>query len=93
MYTTPLIETTMSAYKFAMDIHGEAGRVARYLSAKFWQLRKGTGELLFIENHWKLDYVAELDLAANILHQAMENQSKCLAFITKIIFMCQPSKH
>jgi hypothetical protein len=65
----------MCAYKLAMDIHGESGRVARYISAKFKQLREQTDELLSIEDHWDMEYLAELDLAANILHQAMENQS------------------
>lgn len=65
--------------KLAMDIHGETERVARYLSAKFKQLREQRNELLFIEDHWDIDYLAELDLAANILHQAVENRSRCLA--------------
>jgi len=70
--------------KLAMDIHGEAGRVANYLSAKFRQLKNRRNELLHIEDHWDLDYLTELDLAANVLHQAMENQRKCIpTFSTK----------
>jgi len=62
--------------KLAMDIHGEAGKVAKYLSARFMQLRERKNELLRIEAHWDVYYLAEIDLAASILHQAIDNQSK-----------------
>jgi len=65
-----------SERKLAMDIHGEAGKVAKYLSAKFMQLRERKNELLRIEAHWDVNYLAEIDLAASILHQAIDNQSK-----------------
>ena len=63
--------------KLAMDIHGEAGKVAKYLWARFMQLRERKNELLHIEAHWDVYYLGELDLAASILHQAVDNQSKC----------------
>jgi hypothetical protein len=81
MYTYSFHTTAMSGErKLAMDIHGEAGRVANYLSAKFRQLRNRRNELLHIEDHWDMDYLAELDLAANILHLAVENQRKYIHF-------------
>jgi hypothetical protein len=77
IYTYLFPETAMSTErKLAMDIHGEAGKVAKYLSARFMQLRERRNELLLVEAHWDVYYLAELDLAASVLHQAIDNQSK-----------------
>jgi len=49
-------------------------KVARYLRLKFNSLQTHSNELVDVPPSWSLDYLTEVDLAANILYQAYNNQ-------------------
>jgi len=49
-------------------------KVAKYLRRKFDSLQTHSNELVDMPPSWNLDYLIEVDLAANILYRAYNNQ-------------------
>jgi hypothetical protein len=53
---------------------GETEEVSTYLKAKFSQLQHGTSDPLKLPLSWTLDFLVEVDLAANVLYVASRNE-------------------
>jgi hypothetical protein len=59
--------------KIACSIGGETEQVADYLRIKFIRLQTHSNELMDVPRSWSLEYLTEVDLAANVLYQAYQN--------------------
>ena len=61
----------------ALAITKETEQVARYMQDKFQNLRvSGDGTDIRSPTEWSLEYLIEVDLAANIIWRSFQNQSK-----------------
>jgi hypothetical protein len=68
---------TMSGQQRALAITKDTEQVAQYLGAMFKDLQEqGTGSDLMVPMEWGLEYLIEVDLAANVMWRAFQNQSK-----------------
>ena|ERR1700684_762788 len=75
--TKPLTFTNMSGQQEALAVTQETEMVAQYLCKKFHNLRvRGYDTEVLPPMQWSLEYLMEVDLAANIIWRAFWNQSK-----------------
>lgn len=72
----------MSSHLDALAVAHKTEQVAQYLRKKFHNLWvQGYDTDLVPPMEWSLDYLMEVDLAANIIWKAFQNQSKhCLGW-------------
>lgn len=67
----------MSGQQRALAIMKDTEQVAQYLGARFKNLReKGTGSDLMVPFEWSLEYLIEVDFAADVMWRAFQNQSE-----------------
>ena len=77
----------------AWHLGGHTDEVSKYLRLKFSRLQTCSTELVHVPPRWSLDYLTEVDLAANILYQAYQNQGTFGVLIPKMDLIVIGSSH